>query len=113
MNKFNINLSSSRALILFDAAAKTGSFSRAAVLVNVGQPAVNHSVRQLEATLGVKLFRRLHRGVELTPAGEILARRVLAMACRRFTQESRKSGQDPMFQNASRYWYRLRWQAFG
>ena len=76
MNKFNINLASSRALILFDAAAKTGSFSKAAEIANIGQPAVSHSVRQLESMLGVKLFRRLHRGVELTRAGEILARRI-------------------------------------
>ncbi|MEM7206433.1 MAG: LysR substrate-binding domain-containing protein [Pseudomonadota bacterium] len=79
MNKIdisNIGLASSRALILFDAAARTGSFSKAAELANVGQPAVSHSVRQLESTLGVKLFRRLHRGVELTVHGQQLAKRV-------------------------------------
>ena len=47
-------------------------------MANVGQPAVSHSVRQLESMLGVKLFRRQHRGVELTGAGEQLAKRVSA-----------------------------------
>ena len=78
MNKFDINLASSRALLLFDAAARSGSFSRAAEEIGVGQPAVSHSVRQLERNLGITLFRRQHRGVELTPAGERLARRVNA-----------------------------------
>jgi len=78
MKNFNINIASTRALILFDAAAKTGSFSRAAEFAHVGQPAISHSVRQLESSLGVKLFHRLHRGVELTSAGEILAQRVSA-----------------------------------
>ncbi len=76
MSKFHITAASSRALVLFDAAAKTGSFSRAAEFASVGQSAVSHSIRQLENALDVKLFRRLHRGVELTAAGEILAHRV-------------------------------------
>ena len=78
MKKIDINATSSRALLLFDSAARTGSFSRAAEEMAVGQPAVSHSVRQLEADLGVRLFRRLHRGVELTPTGERLAQRVRA-----------------------------------
>lgn len=67
-----------RTLLLFDAAARLGSFSRAANEVGVGQPAVSHAVRQLEDVLGARLFRRQHRGVALTEAGERLAERVAA-----------------------------------
>lgn len=72
----NINLASSRALLLFESAARLGSFSRAAGEMNVGQPAVSHGVRQLEEVLGVRLFRRRPRGVELTEAGARLAARL-------------------------------------
>lgn len=76
MNKINIYLASSRALLLFESAARLGSFSRAAQEMNVGQPAVSHGIRQLEDVLGVHLFRRRPRGVELTEAGSRLAARL-------------------------------------
>lgn len=76
MNNFNINITSTRSLLLFESAARLGSFSRAAEEMNVGQPAVSHGVRQLESTLGLRLFRRHYRGVELTEAGQQLAGRV-------------------------------------
>ena len=47
----------------------TGSFSAAARLLNVGQPAVSKLVAQLEERLGVKLLVRTTRGLTATEAG--------------------------------------------
>ncbi len=60
-------------LTSFDAAARHGSFTVAARELGVGQPAISHAVRRLENDLGTPLFRRMHRGVELTESGQILA----------------------------------------
>jgi len=65
-------LTSPRHLIFFEAAARLGSFTRAADELNVQQPAVSAAIRQMEESLGVKLFLRAHRSVRLTPAGERL-----------------------------------------
>ena len=65
-------VSSPRHLLVFEAAARTGSFTRAALELNVQQPAVSASIKQLEASLGVALFVRAHRSVSLTQAGERL-----------------------------------------
>jgi DNA-binding transcriptional LysR family regulator len=48
------------------------SFSRAAVALNLSQPAVSKHIRLLEAELGVRLFQRLGNRVELTEAGRLL-----------------------------------------
>lgn len=63
-------LPSLNALRAFEAAARHGSFTKAAVELNVTQGAVSHQVKALETDLGVALFRRLHQKLELTPAGE-------------------------------------------
>ena len=63
-------VSSPRHVIVFETAARLGSFTRAAAELNVQQPAVSASIRQLEEALGVILFHRAHRKVELTKAGE-------------------------------------------
>lgn len=65
-------LTSPRHLIFFEAAARLGSFTKAATELNVQQPAVSAAIRQMEESLGVKLFLRAHRSVTLTPAGERL-----------------------------------------
>lgn len=65
-------VSSPRHLLVFEAAARTGSFTRAARELNVQQPAVSASIKQLEASLGTALFARAHRSVTLTQAGERL-----------------------------------------
>lgn len=65
-------VSSPRHLLVFEAAARTGSFTRAAQELNVQQPAVSASIKQLEASLGTALFARAHRSVTLTQAGERL-----------------------------------------
>ena len=60
-------------LAVFEAAARLGSFTAAARELNVSQPAVSASVRQVETALGLTLFVRGHRSVTLTDAGRELA----------------------------------------
>jgi DNA-binding transcriptional LysR family regulator len=69
-------LSSSNALFVFEAAARTGSFTRAAGELNITQPAVSRMLSRFEAHLGVKLFERSVKGAVLTPEGQGLYRRV-------------------------------------
>lgn len=45
--------------------AKTGSLSRAAQQLYITQPAVTHTIKQLEAKLGGQLFFRMAKGVKL------------------------------------------------
>jgi DNA-binding transcriptional LysR family regulator len=61
------------------AAARLGSFTRAADALDVSQPAVAEQVRNLEATLGIDLFARAGRGVRPTQAGETFAERAAAV----------------------------------
>src|SRR3954447_11618619 len=56
----------------FEAAARHLSFTRAAEELNVTQAAVSHQVKALEERIGVKLFRRLTRGLLLTEDGHAL-----------------------------------------
>jgi DNA-binding transcriptional LysR family regulator len=63
-------------LLSFEAAARLGSFSRAAEALGVSQPAVSLRVRQLEKRLGAQLFARRGRGVTLTTDGLSLWREV-------------------------------------
>ena len=65
-------LTSPRHLIVFEAAARHASFTRAAAELNVQQPAVRAAIKQMEESLGVILFHRSHRKVVLTKAGERL-----------------------------------------
>lgn len=62
-------LPSLRGLKVFEAAARLGSFALAAEELNLTPSAVSHRVRELEAELDVRLFHRLHRGIELSDAG--------------------------------------------
>lgn len=57
-------------LRVFDAAARSLSFTRAAEELAVTPAAVGQQVRTLEDVLGVVLFRRTAKGLELTPEGE-------------------------------------------
>lgn len=60
------------ALRAFEAAARHLSFTRAAEELHVTQGAVSRHIKLLEAHFGVPLFRRLHRGLELTERGRDL-----------------------------------------
>jgi DNA-binding transcriptional LysR family regulator len=57
----------------FSAAAQHGSFTAAAEVLRVSQPAVAEQVRKLEQALGVDLFARVGRGVVPTEAGHAFA----------------------------------------
>ncbi len=57
---------------VFYYAARAGSLSVAARELNISQPAVSQSIRQLETQLGAKLFTRASKGVRLTGEGELL-----------------------------------------
>ncbi|MEC0264800.1 MULTISPECIES: LysR family transcriptional regulator [Paenibacillus] len=52
--------------------AKFGSLTKAAERLHITQPAVSHTLKQLEASLGGLLFFRTTKGVTLTTEGEVL-----------------------------------------
>ncbi len=54
---------------VFYTVAKCGSLTRAAEELYISQPAVSQSIKQLENQLGVSLFNRTHRGMELSARG--------------------------------------------
>src|SRR6202044_1546821 len=53
----------------FEAAARTSSFTAAAVELRLTPGAISYQIRALEGHLGFALFERLPRGVKLTPMG--------------------------------------------
>lgn len=57
------------AMRAFEASARNASFTRAASELFVSQGAVSRHIACLEQWLQVKLFTRVHRGIELTPQG--------------------------------------------
>lgn len=61
------------ALRAFEAAARHMSFAKAAAELNVTPAALSYQIKALEADLGIPVFRRLNRAVELTEAGRALA----------------------------------------
>lgn len=77
----------------FDAAVRRGSFREAAGELCITPSAVSQQIHRLEEALGVKLFRRLPRRIELTRHGTSLASSVqealvmLQTACEHITRE--------------------------
>lgn len=63
-----------RQLDYFLAVARSGSLTAAALELKVAQPTLTKSLHGLEQEMGVRLFERLPRGVQLTEYGESLAR---------------------------------------
>ena len=63
-----------RQLRYFVKIVEAGSFSRAATLIHVAQPALSQQIHELEDRLGVMLLQRSARGVSPTAAGEVLFR---------------------------------------
>ncbi|TWT11796.1 LysR family transcriptional regulator [Reyranella sp. CPCC 100927] len=60
------------ALRAFEASARHLSFTKAGLELRVTQAAVSHQVNSLEEILGLRLFRRLPRGLALTDEGQAL-----------------------------------------
>lgn len=58
-----------RALAAFEAAARLGSFNVAAKELHLTPSAISHQILALEGLLGIELFARVGRGVELTMLG--------------------------------------------
>ncbi|MBQ7924572.1 MAG: LysR family transcriptional regulator [Clostridia bacterium] len=54
---------------VFYTVAKSGSLTKAAEELYISQPAVSRSIKQLETQLGVTLFTRTHRGMQLSANG--------------------------------------------
>jgi DNA-binding transcriptional LysR family regulator len=63
-------------LLVFLAVARERSFTRAAARLGVSQSALSHTVRNLEARLGLRLLMRTTRSVSPTEAGERLLRTI-------------------------------------
>lgn len=71
INPFRLKISQLRALV---AIADTGTFSDAALALDLSQSAVSHAIATLEEELGVILLSRGRQGAVLTPLGEEVTR---------------------------------------
>jgi DNA-binding transcriptional LysR family regulator len=67
-----LKLGHMRLIVALDDNAKV---SAAAHMLNISQPAASRMIAEIEDILGMKLCERLPRGIALTPAGHVLARR--------------------------------------
>lgn len=67
-----------QALRAFEAAARTGSLTKAADSLSLTHGAISHQIKALEATVGVPLVERAGRGIRVTADGERLATRLRA-----------------------------------
>jgi DNA-binding transcriptional LysR family regulator len=56
--------------------ARRGNLTKAAQDLHITQPSVSYAVKQMEEALGLKLFHRLSKGVELTEEGRVLLKYV-------------------------------------
>jgi DNA-binding transcriptional LysR family regulator len=67
LSRINVN-----DFLAFLAVARERSFTRAAAKIGVSQSALSHTIRHLEARLGIRLLTRTTRSVSPTEAGERL-----------------------------------------
>lgn len=68
-----------RQLEYFCAVARSGSFTKAADDLGIAQPTLSEQIGRLEQSLGVALFERLNRRVELTALGQAILPRAQAL----------------------------------
>lgn len=93
MKKYRRYIPSLDALVFFEAAARQGNFTKAALELYVTQAAVSKRIRELESRLNIKLFLRNGRILTLTQAGRRLyeqssmALEYLEDACRQASGE--------------------------
>lgn len=59
--------------------ARTGSFSRAAEMLHITQPALSRSIAAVEAHFGIKIFERSRSGSVLTPVGQLAVQQAEAL----------------------------------
>lgn len=86
-------------LIAFEATVRHGSFTRAATELHLTQSAISRQVQQLEEFLGRALFRREHKRIHLTVAGQVYAEqvhRVLAQCAEATAQVMTHSGEQEL-----------------
>jgi len=84
-----------RRLQVFHAVAKQMSFTKAADVLFMTQPAVTFQIKQLEEHFNTRLFERGHGRIALTPAGEMVleyAERILAMSSEMETRVKELTG---------------------
>jgi len=84
-----------RHLRYFVAVAEEANIGRAANRLHISQPPLTRQIQQLESELGVSLFSRTARGMELTTAGEMLleeARNIRSLVDRA-TERTQRAGQ--------------------
>lgn len=85
-----------RRLQVFHTVAKQLSFTKAADILFMTQPAVTFQVKQLEEHFNTRLFERSHGKIALTPAGEVVrdyADRILALSGELETRMAELSGE--------------------
>jgi DNA-binding transcriptional LysR family regulator len=71
-----------RALKVFQESGRCLSFKKAAETLSISPSAVSHQIRNLEEFLGIEMFQRKTRALELTEAGERYFRFLDEMFCR-------------------------------
>lgn len=91
------------ALQAFEAIARRKSFSLAAEELHLTPSAVSHQVAKLENILGVRLFERSARGVDLSPRGRQYLERVASAlgAISSATEDLRHGVQDTLYVHSS------------
>lgn len=84
-----------RHLRYFCVLAEQLHFTKAALLLNVAQPALSHQIKQLEEELGTQLVERTNRRVRLTAAGEVFRARAVRILeqIEQATRETTRVGQ--------------------
>lgn len=59
------------------AVAEARQITRAAIRLGTAQPWVSRQIKEVEGEVGVKLFKRVHGGVETTPSGDVFVEEAL------------------------------------
>ncbi|APG49063.1 LysR substrate-binding domain-containing protein [Phaeobacter porticola] len=93
MSRRHYDLPPLTTLSAFETAARHLSFKNAAQELSVTPGAVSHQIKALEGELGVALFQRKHRGVELTREGQDLFE-ILATSFRQISRQLQKIRQN-------------------